>query len=182
MVTVVLRQRDRLAPPGGGSDWTKDGDDRSDNEDRFRRWQLPSVGGETVDVALEGADPPWLAETLRRCADLLQLRDGWNSYDARPINPAAVAAALQLLVSVMAPETPAPLLIPTNRGSISLEWHMHGIDLEVRIVEPDQLDVYLDDQVSGREWEAVLRTDLAPLAEILSELAARAQSAGRPAD
>jgi antitoxin (DNA-binding transcriptional repressor) of toxin-antitoxin stability system len=115
----------------------------------------------------------WLLPTIRTLAELLDLPEGWSSYPARRIDPAAVIWALELLGKVMQTETPAPIVVPTARGELELEWHLRGIDLEVHPVSPGRLYFYFEDQRSGRVDEQELDADLSPLVEALAELTRR---------
>ena len=54
---------------------------------------------------------------------LLDLKAGWDSYGAKPINPSAVAAAKNFLRMVQ--------VVPTNKGGVQFEWHCYGVDVEV---------------------------------------------------
>jgi hypothetical protein len=139
-----------------------------------RRVQLESVRGDILEILLNRDAPTWLMPTLERCAELLQLSDNWNSYGARSIDPGAVAAAIDLLLRVMNPSTPSPLVVPTNRGSVNLEWHTGGMDVEVKDIESGRLYLYVEDQRGDHKWDGELRSDVQPLAGVLAELAARA--------
>jgi hypothetical protein len=102
--------------------------------------------------------------------ELLDLPENWDSYGARPINREIVLFALQLLCETMPTDTPAPTVIPTNRGGVQFEWHTRGIDLEIEIQSPERIYVSYEDQQSGNEWEAELTSDLTRLSDALLEL------------
>ena len=114
-------------------------------------------GGELMIVfPRNGATPPWLMPTIGRLAEVLKLPENWNSYRARSVDPASAAAALELLASVMQANTPAPLLVPTVRGGLQLEWHTRGVDLEVEPLSAGRASVFVEDQISGEQWEKEL--------------------------
>jgi hypothetical protein len=140
-----------------------------------RRLKLSSVrdGELVVELRLKGEQPAWLEPTIRVMAELLRLPENWSSYPARPVEPEAVAWALDLLSRAMQPHTPAPSVIPTSRGDVELEWHTRGIDLEVHAASPGQVYVYYEDHVRGKEEELELGADLSPLVDILAELSRR---------
>ncbi len=145
-----------------------------------RRIELNAVGGGTVVIELEENEPAWLAPTLRTLAEILQLRPDWDSYGARIIDPDAVADALTLLTETMHMHTPPPIISPTNRGGIQLEWHTRGIDLEIERTAPDRVHVFCEDDRHGTEWEGDLSVDFSRLSGYLAELARRDQElAGR---
>src|SRR3990167_7857996 len=81
----------------------------------------------------EPTKPLWqisIAPALRR---LTELRQGWDSYGALPIDRNTLARALAVLSRVMPPDAPAPQAVPLNDGGVQFEWHVGGIDLEFEV-------------------------------------------------
>ena len=136
----------------------------------WRRIELRSVRGGTLVIDQEGVEPGWFSTVVDRLGKLLLLPQNWDSYGAYPVDPQSAGAALELLARIMAPDTPAPDVIPTNRGGIQLEWHMPTIDLEVRVLHPGPFRVSYENYQTGSEWEGELTSDLARLSDYLSEL------------
>src|SRR5262245_53593196 len=60
--------------------------------------------------------PPWLGPLFQRLGTLLVLGPNWDSYGARPVDVDLGVAAILLLARTMRDETPAPTIVPTNRG------------------------------------------------------------------
>jgi len=114
-----------------------------------------------------------LRPTVQALIELLDLPENWDSYGARPISEETAFFALQLLDETMRADTPAPVVVPTNCGGVQLEWHTHGIDLEIEIQSPGRIYVSYEDQRLGKEWEAELTSDLTRLSDALSELSRR---------
>jgi hypothetical protein len=119
---------------------------------------------------LEDKEPAWLRPTAQKLTELSDLPENWDSYGARPIDHSAIAFAVQLLSETMQADTPAPAVVPTNRGGVQLEWHTRGIDLEIEIQSPGRILVSYEDHRSGKEWEAELTSDLTRLSDAISEL------------
>jgi hypothetical protein len=86
-------------------------------------------------------------------------------------------AAIFLLARTMRDDTPVPIIVPTNRGGVQLEWHKHDIDLEVEVLSPTRFDVSYRDDRDGKDWDGELTTDLRPLRDALEELTRREQAA-----
>ena len=88
-----------------------------------------------VSVEVQGIDPvrQSFLNSVKGVADLLGLPPGWNSYSAKPIEPRNVIRAIELLAELLGPKTPPPIVVPTVRGGIQLEWQTKGIDIEVYI-------------------------------------------------
>ena len=81
--------------------------------------------------------------TLLRLLELLKLPANWDNEGALPIRLENVLAAIDISRDVMQSTTPAPSVVPTNRGGVQLEWHTGGLDLEVEIVSPTRVVVLI---------------------------------------
>lgn len=66
-----------------------------------------------------------------RCAKLLELPEGWDSYGAVRIRCEAVTAALRLVDEVRRCD---PHVVPRSDGGVQLEWP--SLDLEI-VIGPD---------------------------------------------
>jgi hypothetical protein len=111
---------------------------------------------------LEPSTPKWLPQAKEALRKLLSLPPNWDSYGARTIDPHNVEAAVRLLPKIASKDTPQPIVIPTVRGGVQLEWLMRGIDLEIEINEPGQCQVLYVDPSEESEWELQLTTDNMP--------------------
>jgi hypothetical protein len=104
----------------------------------------------------------------------LQLPENWNSYGACSVDPDLAASVLKLLVKMAPAAAPPPIVVPTTRGGILLEWHMRDIDLEIETLGADSFHVFYEDEREGREWEDDLTVNsAAPIAEFLTTLSRR---------
>jgi hypothetical protein len=118
----------------------------------------------------------WFMLIASKLVELLKLPPNWDSYGARPIDPIHVRAALQVLLRIMGDETPMPFVVPTNRGGIQMEWHVHGLDLEIETVSAQRIRVSFEDEMSSEEWEADLGTAVERLTAYLLRLSIKAQA------
>lgn len=139
---------------------------------RTREMRLPFEGGLLI-IEIPVPPPPWVDPALKALGQVLALRSNWDSYGAGPIDPHTVAAAVELCLAVMRGDSPAPSIVPTSRGSIQLEWHVRGVDLEVEIASPGSIDGYFEDHRAASSWEADLTFDLKPLVDALATLSRR---------
>jgi hypothetical protein len=128
-----------------------------------------------INLIIEGEDEEltWFRPTVQALAELLSLSENWDSYGARPIDLEMVRSALQLLAETMRANTPPPIVVPTHRGGIQLEWHTRGVDLEVDILSPGRICLSYEDHQTGDEWEGELTSDLTRLSNALLKLARR---------
>lgn len=112
--------------------------------------------------------PGWLPPTVEKLAQLLSLGANWDSYGARPIDPQLPLAALQLLASVMRNSSPPPDVVPTSRGTIQLEWHRDGVDLETDVRLPGVYRVCFESSTDS--WERELNGDASIVAAIIAQI------------
>lgn len=118
--------------------------------------------------------PAWLGRARSQLEELGRLQPGWDSYGARPISAMARKATYELLQQLASPRTPQPALVPTSDGSIQIEWHTKGIDLEIRVLSTTRVSVYLEDahgQAPGLDGE--LEYDFTSLGEAIRALSSR---------
>lgn len=66
-------------------------------------------------------EPPWYAAAARDLRALSDLTPNWDSYGARPITPAAIAAALAFCRTLTS-DVPRPRVVPTVTGRAGLVW------------------------------------------------------------
>lgn len=124
----------------------------------------------TFTIKAEGEEPEWLVPTLQSLGEVLALPANWDSYGARRIGLSSIVSALELLCITMRPETPAPLVVPTTRGGLQLEWHTGGIDLEVEVESPGRIHARYEDNNRGVTWEDEMTFNIKPLAECIAGL------------
>lgn len=116
-----------------------------------------------------------LDQLLYALNKLTALPPNWDSYGARQINVSCAAVAFHVLMDAMREDTPAPAIVPTSDGHIQFEWHMRGIDLEVEVISPVDINVMYEDHYSGQPpQELTLSYDLTALNEFVAELTRRA--------
>lgn len=112
--------------------------------------------------------PGWLPPTVEKLAQLLSLGANWDSYGARPVEPQLPLAVLRLLASVMRNSSPPPDVVPTSRGTIQLEWHRDGVDLEIDVRSSGVYRVCYEDSTDS--WQRELNADASPVAAIIAQL------------
>lgn len=96
--------------------------------------------GPYMTIQVETDAPKWLPLTvLERMNELLELQPNWDSYGARCLKEQAFETALEILGTVMRPNTSPPTVVPTVEGGIQLEWHQNDIDLEVEVKPEGQV-------------------------------------------
>lgn len=127
-------------------------------------------------VSLTRQPSTWLRRTMEQLTAISSLADDWDSYGARAISPSRIAQAGILVQSIADERAPAPSLVPTPEGNIQLEWHSHGVELEVLLLSEADLEVLFED-LRGElpSYEEILSYDVTPLVEYVHLLGERAQ-------
>lgn len=124
----------------------------------------------------KGSKPKWLASTTKRLFAILALNNNWDSYGAKRISDRVAGATDDLLWRVMQKNTPAPQIVPSANGSIQLEWHLRGIDLEVEVESYALSRVFFEDaQNEELPWEGDIDVDLTKLVHFINLLTNRVQ-------
>jgi hypothetical protein len=91
-------------------------------------------------------------ETVKTFIELLELPQGWNSYNAKQIRKENVNAAIGLLGRIMRPGTPPPIVVPKVRGGVQLEWHTRGVNIEVSIDSPEEVSFFAEELLGSQEF------------------------------
>ncbi|SRR6266436_4957296 len=118
--------------------------------------------------------PAWVAAITPRLQDVMTLRSDWNSYGARPIEFSNLQAAVDLLKWIMRPNTPSPIIMPTSDGSLQLEWHERGLDLEIRVRGRGRYYANVEDsRTLDGNWEGMITADLTQLKNVVEDLTGR---------
>jgi hypothetical protein len=130
---------------------------------------LPFLDGKLL-VTCDGPMPAWLPAVVAKLDELANLPPNWNSYRATRMRRPSMLAALQLLLAVMHDNTPSPAVVPTNRGTILLEWHKRGVDLEIDVLGPDRFHVVAEVAAEGTEQEFEAQADLTDIACLIERL------------
>lgn len=132
----------------------------------------PGLPHHFLGVEVTGREPAWIAPTAGALADLLELPSNWNSYGAHPVDAALIQTAFGLLVNAGSEwEFPPPIVVPTSRGGVQLEWHTRGIDLELEVKPDGRHHLFFEDLLHQTEWEGDVDANTEPLATALAELA-----------
>lgn len=120
--------------------------------------------------------PIWMQVTLKQLEEISSLEENWDSYGAPVVAPRRISQAYEVIQSVMHDRAPPPQLVPTSVGSIQIEWHACGVDLEILLVSDADLEISFED-LRGEipSFEGVLNIDISDLVKYVRVLAERAQ-------
>lgn len=82
--------------------------------------------------------------------------EGWNGYDAAPIDPGIIRAAERFISDMPSDIVPAPQVVPMTRGRVQFEWHRGDRSLELEFENPEFVHYLKWDSDAGIEEEDIL--------------------------
>ena len=124
------------------------------------------------DATIEETNPPWIREVNKRLEHLRKLKQNWDGEGASPISFECCISSLMFLLESASNETPAPQIIPTSGGGLQLEWHVDGIDLEIRFSPTESATFYYVAR-NGEDVEGAVEMEGQRIRSILRALPAR---------
>ena len=112
----------------------------------------------------------WIETLERRLTELMALSRGWDGYEGRPVRVDCVVFAARLLETLYRTSIGLPSLVPGGDGTLQIEWHENGYDLEIDILGPYKVVASRFDHRTQEIQELELRTDYSEIATWVSEL------------
>lgn len=119
----------------------------------------------------------WTKVVAAKLNDLVKLPEGWDGYDGKSVDFRIAHFAVQLLQHVYVEGVPSPSLVPGSDGSLQIEWHSNGLDIELDILGVNQVDCLKRDLETGGEEELELTVDFKAVRAWIEDLAGRASDA-----
>lgn len=119
--------------------------------DRVARGIIPAGAyAPKLTLVADSAPQDWFIGIIEQVLKLYSLSENWDGQGASKISPEIAASSLNLLARTMDAKALKPAIVPTACGTIVLEWHGIGFDLEIELVSQSSC------QISWREgtsWE-----------------------------
>jgi hypothetical protein len=66
-----------------------------------------------------------------RADELMQLPVGWDSYQGLPTRRTDLDKAINIALALAPQFSSEPQLVPNSDGSVQIEWHVDGYDVEI---------------------------------------------------
>ena len=132
--------------------------------------QDPSTGALPAEPLFAGS---WLRTVLDQLERLTSLESDWDGYGAPVIQPSLIIHTLNFLEATALKSAPAPAIVATNRGSIQLEWHRRGHEIDVEIAPDGSFEACSEaPDEEPRDWEGDVRAGIDPaLARAIAQTA-----------
>lgn len=112
----------------------------------------------------------WYEQLKNRLDELISLPKGWDGYNAPRIEFDCAMFVANLLERMTIEGLPPPQLVPGQNGSIQLEWHEGGFDLEVEVLAPYKVTATLFNIANNQEDEFEFTNDFTELSRQIRRL------------
>ena len=109
-----------------------------------------------VPTGIERSMLDVLMPVIERMAELVALPRGWDSRNASPVSDTALRRAIEFLLEYVADGIDGPVVVPTVRGGLQLEWHNNGVDVEVEVAPDGHVSCLAEDRLSEEPVEVSL--------------------------
>lgn len=93
--------------------------------------------------------PGWVEPTVEAFVGIQTLPENWNSYNGKVINRGLVDQSIDLLVSIMQQDSPAPSVVPLADGGLQIEWHRRQQDLEIMFSADESPQFFYHNRATG---------------------------------
>lgn len=122
-------------------------------------------------VRVQSNQSTWIRALSDRLEYLTnRLKIGWDGYAGRPVSFHTAHFVANLLERVCIDTIPAPDLVPGSDGSLQIEWHLNGYDIELDVIGAHKVVAYRFHHESGTECEHELTNDFTIVLSWIKEL------------
>lgn len=138
--------------------------------------------GNTPRITINDTACAWREDLEDRLEELIQLPEGWDGYDGRPVSFANAVFALGMLERLYMSAAPPPELVPGYNGDLQAEWHVGGVDIELHVRAPNDVHAWRVTPATGIDGEEIpLTNDFTIVGTWIKELADSVDAVGTAA-
>jgi hypothetical protein len=134
----------------------------------------PKVVNFTPSVAritMNDTSNAWVKELEGQLESLIQLREGWDGYHARPVSFSTAVFAHNMLGRLFLQGLPPPDLVPGYAGDVQAEWHIGDTDIELHVRAPNSVIAWRATPETGEDGEEIeLKNDFTVVGEWIKQL------------
>ena len=114
----------------------------------------------------------WAEELKSRLNELTSLPRGWDGYAGKPVTPQCAYFAMNMLERLCRDKVPPPSLVPGGDGSLQVEWHRNGYDVELDVLGVNNVvATLLCCENEEKDQELEIKSDFSPIAEWIDLIA-----------
>jgi len=134
------------------------------------RGLVTSLSSSAARVRVNTPTSPWLSELSQRFDEIVSLPKGWDCYSGIAVTFTTAVFAANLLERLYVDGAPAPQLVPGSDGSVQIEWHVNGFDIELDVLAPYEVSAIRHNVITGEIEELELQTDFSALTNWITGL------------
>lgn len=113
----------------------------------------------------------WVESLRWRLDELTSLPVGWDGYLGQPVSFQCANFVVNMLERLCRERVPAPSLVPGSDGSIQVEWHRKGFDVELDVLGPQNVVATRVDRRKPEEEQVIfIQNDFSEIALWVDEL------------
>lgn len=113
----------------------------------------------------------WMRDLESRFNEVVSLPIGWDGYGGVPVSFTTAQFAAQMIERLCVANVPAPSIVPGSDGSLQIEWHSGGFDIELDVQEPLKVEAYRLNQETNDAEELDIESDFRRIAIWISDVA-----------
>ena len=113
----------------------------------------------------------WMRNLSSRFNEVVSLPRGWDGYTGVPVSFTTAQFAAQMIERLCVSDVPTPSVIPGTDGSVQVEWHTGGYDVELDVLGPLEVEGYRLNQATGEVDELEIESDFSQIAQWISDIA-----------
>ena len=81
----------------------------------------------------------WAEAIENRFHEITTLPHGWDGYSGEPVSKQCAHFAKSMLEQLWVDGVPPPSIVPGSDGSLQVEWHRNGYDVELDVLGEDNV-------------------------------------------
>ena len=139
---------------------------------KYRGHVLPS-GNDVFTpqrVVIHEVNSEWAKSAKIRLDSLVSLKPGWDGYQGIPVSFNLAYLALLVIDRLYQEGVPKPDIIPGSDGTLQIEWHVNGYDVEVDVLAANNIVASRFSRGRGVDEQVELKADLSCVWQWISEL------------
>jgi len=107
-----------------------------------------------IEIKVHGEAPAELKSSVRQLNWLLNAN---SCSGLLPVTVPVLSTALKILIQTLQESTPTPHFALSTEGSLQIEWHEAGYDVEIRVDKQATAHLFIGDfNVPSNDWEGLL--------------------------
>jgi hypothetical protein len=139
------------------------------------RKAVTSAGFPTYRTIVEYERCSWMKQLDSRFAELFALPQGWDGYQGRSLSKDCYSFAENILNRLCIDSLPPPDVVPGGDGTLQLEWHLLGFDIELDVLGVYDVIGFRRNLQTGEEEEVRLEKDFTQVFGWINEIAIRSE-------